>query len=597
MSKKTIKQRIAIVAASALTAGFFSVVSSPAANAAADDFHISLVASTTGTASPNATIGSATSVGWIAATNAAGTAVSTTSISVDDSEAQTGVLTAGGALSFLVESNTTTANGVSIVVTGGTLSGIAGTNGTASVNGTLTTAVTAQTAATAATLIGVAKATAAAGSTMTLAAYSGTGITGTSSASNGVLLGTFTITIAAASASDTYAESKSVINTQAPVSKGTTAAGTNAYDASGRIDNGKVGVIYYSLKDAYSAGLTSGTLSVSATGGSNVNIEDTATPGAAYSATSGFDSEAMSSTANAGYIVVTQPVSNTSGSTTVTLTLSGTVLATKTLNWNGDAASIALISASSNSIFANGATENTTVGLSGVVYVVKDAAGNTLNRTTLPTMTGQTGALIGASLGTTANTTSGILQTEAAGYGTATMVIPSSLLNGAGTYKLRTANSAGVNIDSAAISATVSAGTTDSFSVSWDKASYVSGEIATVTISAFDAYKTKIHDGALATGLVSTTPSGFTVAGAACDATKKFANGIITCKYAAGNTAGSYASDIDLTTSTSQSATITVLKIPSDGSVSNADVLKSIVALIASINKQIQALQKLILKR
>jgi hypothetical protein len=32
-------------------------------------------------------------------------------------------------------------------------------------------------------------------------------------------------------------------------------------------------------------------------------------------------------------------------------------------------------------------------------------------------------------------------------------------------------------------------------------------------------------------------------------------------------------------------------------SVSNADVLKSIVALIASINKQIQALQKLILKR
>jgi hypothetical protein len=31
--------------------------------------------------------------------------------------------------------------------------------------------------------------------------------------------------------------------------------------------------------------------------------------------------------------------------------------------------------------------------------------------------------------------------------------------------------------------------------------------------------------------------------------------------------------------------------------VTNAEVLKSIVALIASINKQIQALQKLILKR
>jgi len=144
MSKKTIKQRIAIVAASALTAGFFSVVSSPAANAAADDFSIALVASTTGSAAANTTINSATSVGWIAATNSAGTASGTSSIAVDDQEAQTGVLTAGGQLSFLVESNTTTANGISIVVTGGTLSGITGANGTASVNGTLTTAVVAQ---------------------------------------------------------------------------------------------------------------------------------------------------------------------------------------------------------------------------------------------------------------------------------------------------------------------------------------------------------------------------------------------------------------------------------------------------------------------
>jgi hypothetical protein len=38
-------------------------------------------------------------------------------------------------------------------------------------------------------------------------------------------------------------------------------------------------------------------------------------------------------------------------------------------------------------------------------------------------------------------------------------------------------------------------------------------------------------------------------------------------------------------------------KVSGTGAVSNADVLKSIVALIASINKQIQALQKLILKR
>ena len=38
-------------------------------------------------------------------------------------------------------------------------------------------------------------------------------------------------------------------------------------------------------------------------------------------------------------------------------------------------------------------------------------------------------------------------------------------------------------------------------------------------------------------------------------------------------------------------------EIAGTGAVSNADVLKSIVSLIASINKQIRALQKLILKR
>ena len=53
-----------------------------------------------------------------------------------------------------------------------------------------------------------------------------------------------------------------------------------------------------------------------------------------------------------------------------------------------------------------------------------------------------------------------------------------------------------------------------------------------------------------------------------------------------------------LTSSSGQSAVTGALKIvDSSGTVTNAEVLKSIVALIASINKQIQALQKLILKR
>jgi hypothetical protein len=67
-----------------------------------------------------------------------------------------------------------------------------------------------------------------------------------------------------------------------------------------------------------------------------------------------------------------------------------------------------------------------------------------------------------------------------------------------------------------------------------------------------------------------------------------------------GVTAGTYTGIVDFTTLTAVAATkaTPTYKISTGGdTTTNADVLKSIVALIASINKQIQALQKLILKR
>jgi len=65
--------------------------------------------------------------------------------------------------------------------------------------------------------------------------------------------------------------------------------------------------------------------------------------------------------------------------------------------------------------------------------------------------------------------------------------------------------------------------------------------------------------------------------------------------------AGTYTAIIDFTTltgaGTAVKATPTYKLTTGGDTTSNADILKSIVALIASINKQIQALQKLILKR
>jgi hypothetical protein len=81
-----------------------------------------------------------------------------------------------------------------------------------------------------------------------------------------------------------------------------------------------------------------------------------------------------------------------------------------------------------------------------------------------------------------------------------------------------------------------------------------------------------------------------------------FVGGKKTYKFTVGTTEGSFAGVVDLpaynSTTYSQTAQTLSYKVAaSSATVSNADVLKSIVALIASINKQIQALQKLILKR
>jgi uncharacterized protein YkwD len=67
-----------------------------------------------------------------------------------------------------------------------------------------------------------------------------------------------------------------------------------------------------------------------------------------------------------------------------------------------------------------------------------------------------------------------------------------------------------------------------------------------------------------------------------------------------GMTAGTYTAVIDFTALTAVAATkqTPTYKLSTGGdTTTNADILKSIVALIASINKQIQALQKLILAK
>jgi hypothetical protein len=170
---------------------------------------------------------------------------------------------------------------------------------------------------------------------------------------------------------------------------------------------------------------------------------------------------------------------------------------------------------------------------------------------------------------------------------------------------LKLTNASGASVTSAVQTVTVSSGSTASFAASWDKAVYTPGDIATLTITLKDAYGNLMATGTTMAGLTNgllppgTAAAGFGAVGSSCGDSSTVTAGVRTCKYGAGNVAGSYSWSVDLNTpgGANQSATIGSISISAGSAVTNADVLKSIVALIASINKQIQALQKLILKR
>ena len=150
------------------------------------------------------------------------------------------------------------------------------------------------------------------------------------------------------------------------------------------------------------------------------------------------------------------------------------------------------------------------------------------------------------------------------------------------------------------------------YTASWDKASYVQGEIATLTVKFLDSKgnpsnRKKVLTQATSTDAHITAPmmdAITAISGTAAATVRPDANGVKTYTFTVGTTtgitAGSYNAVVDYAALTAVAATKQTpsYKVSSGGdTTTNADVLKSIVALIASINKQIQALQKLILKR
>jgi hypothetical protein len=414
--------------------------------------------------------------------------------------------------------------------------------------------------------------------------------------SKGTLIQRYVVTVATTSASGTYSAADSLVNVDADGS----GAATGIDEANANIiANGSAGYININLLDPYGVSLDGvGALVVTGTNGAGIKYN------ASGGAATPVNITDVSNDTN-GTITVARPtaMANKGFSTNVTITWNGAVVATKSFTFLGEVASMVVTPrriAATKSGVSNADTFRVTYA---------DSAGNSLIGlgTTATTVVSSTTTTVvtGASIGTQGTATDAAKGTLACAAGTSDY-----LAGGTAQLQLQHVNTSGSIVKSNVWTASCQ-GNAYSYTASFDKASYTPGSIATLTITFKD------RDGDLANGMdsVGTTAGGLiaitggpsaTAVTIPADGDKPDSGtglqGIKTYQFIVGTTEGDFqaivsAPLINSRNSSQANQTVSYSVKASSSAVSNADVLKAIVSLIASINKQIAALQKALLKR
>ena len=540
MSTMTLRKRIALVAVTALGTGLLSVVAVPSANATG------AVVNLTG------------STGLLASSSVTGVAGTATLLST-------------GTLSVTVDGATNAAR-ARLEVTGGAIQTAGDTAVIATNQLSVTEKVSDDDEVDFAVTI---TPTVAAGQTMTVKTF-GTA-TGTTVVSQVV------VTIASSSVSGVLAVANSSVAFVATDGAAATA------DVSGE-NTTTVGTPLFlnvQLNDAYKADITStsGALVVTVTAGARVSIspDDGAAPD------TGTFTQAVSSASPADInIQVDEATVGTGWAGTITVTYNGVVVATKTGSITGAPAKITLT--------AKKVGKTGTSNASAIDYQVTDAAGNNvvLTATDLVFSSSSNTAVVTTGVGDTDNTTSAV--------GKAAFTCTSTA--GTADLTLQTTLASATVIKSNAVTV-LCGGAAASYTASFDKAAYAQGDIATLTVSfkdskglAANSYDAVSADPANQVITVNQTERVTAHAAAAKLNDKGNLVYTFTVGTASGAIAGKYQALISMpTVSTGSTQTVAYEITGVAGAVSNADVLKAIVSLIASINKQIAALQKALLKR
>jgi hypothetical protein len=421
--------------------------------------------------------------------------------------------------------------------------------------------------------------------------------------SRGTLTGAITVTIASTSASGAYSAGDSLVNYVAAA--GTAATGIDVAGANVIANSATAGYVAIDLYDAYGVSLDGlGALVITGTNGAGIAYDGDNTPPTALNVTA-------VSNDTSGTIGVSRPaaMAGKGFSTTVTVSWNGAVVATKPITFLGEVASMVVTPRR----VGLATITNATVNADAFRVTYADSAGNALttdtnapkaNTTVISTTltTAVTGAAITAAPTVTGDAAKGSL--------TCAAVTTRYYGGGTASLQLQHVNSSSGTIVKSNVFAASCQAESYTYTAGFDRAVYTPGSIATLTITFKD------RDGDLANGydIVGTTASLIAITGGPsatavvvpADQDKPDSGtglaGTKVYQFIVGSTEGDFQAVVSVPVVNTRNSswtnqTVAYAVKASTSAVSNADVLKSIVALIASINKQIQALQKLILAR
>ena len=609
MKTISIKKRLAAVTVLALAAG---VMSSVAANATTGVYPVLSYNSY-----PDITYLAPDGTGAASLAASAGT-ISSAFTPQSSTAAAAGVMLASGRLAITVVAPASTATGTTtvpavvrdtLVVTGGQIINSAGGSGTlvsgtygagtitsVSTDGTkidLATNAVSATDVPGDTISLLIAPTVAAGGSITIQRFAAV-----SSQFGGSSVQSFigNISVAATGATGAVSTSKSWAYLNAPSASPAVGAAITYDDATGfTVQNGYLGNIQFAIHDAYKNAVYSG-----ATGALQVSSDNCVVAiGSNYSTKKSiYVADAGDAAGQFRYISVAPAVANTATTCATTISFDGTVIATKTIKFLGDIATMTVAAggvqaaSDTSSTYTNATTysPNGGAGLLSVTY--KDAAGNVVPGPVAAVDSGSNAYVTTLAIGGWIHDNTDVARAIAGKSAAGSWICGGSA--GSASLVLKVTNAAYATIKSAPV--TLACGNAaDSYTIATDKATYATGAIATVSITFKDANGAVPNDvtayagNTVASGAWAT--NGYVVLPAGTDTST---SGVLTYKMVVGQTAGSFPVVVDVPAvdaahGKAQTAQITVTSQATDAV---SQLVKVVGTLLTSFTKQIAALIK-----